>query len=254
MMRASAIAFVLFAVAGPVPGAQAEPIPAAERERLDQLERSEADFQLGLEAQRRGRLPAARTAYQAALERDEGFVEAMANLARVHAALGELDEAERWLARAAVVRPGYPGVSAARGLVALARDDVDLAIEELTRARVQTPDDVEVLTNLGAALIRAGLWQEAIEHLDRAQRLDPHRGTPSLNLALAHEGAGDTTRAVFHYRRYLQLARASDPLRPDVEARLRVLAGQPTHSPSDTNGLEPTSATETASTQQGAER
>lgn len=227
---------------------------ASERERLRALERSEADFQLGLEAHRRGRLETARSMYEAALDGDRGFVEAMANLARVHAAQGELAEAEALLDRASVSRPAYPGIAAARGLVAFARDDVDTAIEELTRARIAMPDDVEVLTNLGAALLRAGLWLEAIEHLDRAQRLDPHRSVPSLNLGIAYEGAGDTDRAVFHYRRFLQLARRGDRLRGAVESHLLALDAHENHSPAETNGPEPTSTTETASTLQGEVR
>ncbi|MEM7410913.1 MAG: tetratricopeptide repeat protein [Myxococcota bacterium] len=201
-----------------------------ERVRLDSLERSEADFKLGVAAQRRGHLDAAAEAYAKAVERDPSFVEAMVNLARVRAAEGRFDQADEWLDRASLVRDDYPDIAAARGLVALGRGDAKLAVSELTRARVVEPDDVEVLINLGAALIEAGLWLEAIGHLDRAARLDTTRSAAVLNLALAHDHRGDAARAAFHYRRYLDLVSPGDPEREAVEARLERLAGRVPHA------------------------
>ena len=236
------MAAVLLAV--PAGGDPVEP----ENVRLGTLERSAADFKLGVAAQRRGHLEAAAEAYEAAIERDATYVEAMVNLARVRTAEGRFGEADAWLDRAEGVRDDYPDITAARGLVALRRGVPLLAVSELTRARAMQPDDVEVLINLGAALIEAGLWLEAIEHLDRATRLDPTRNAAALNLALAHDHRGDRARAVFHYRRYLDLTSPEEPGRTAVADRLSLLSNEKAEPKPTTLGANETTPPENTTT------
>ena len=205
--------------------AGAEPAPQ-ETTRLQTLAASERDFLSGVAAHRRGDLAAAGRAYASALEKDESFVEAMVNQARVWIELERWEEAAARLDRAGAQNPDDPTVHAVRGLLALRTGDAAYAVDELTRALARVPDDVEVLTNLGAALLQQGLLREARERLEQAQRLDPDRAEVTLNLGLTHDHAGDPRRAVYHYRRFLKLAAGADPSRHAVRRRLSELLGE----------------------------
>ncbi len=206
--------------------ARAEPA-LQEKTRLQTLEASERDFLSGVAAHRRGDLDAAGRAYASALEKDGSFVEATVNQARVLIELEKWEEAASRLDWAGARNGDDPIVHAVRGLLALRRGDAAHAVDELTRARAFAPDDVEVLTNLGAALLQQGLLLEATEQLEQAQRLDPDRAEVAFNLGLAHDRAGDHRRAVFHYRRFMDLAASADASRPAVRRRLSELLGEP---------------------------
>ena len=201
----------------------------AESDRYYELAESEAAFASALGAHRRGDHAAAERGYLDAIARDPAFVEAIVNLARVHIARGELTGAAGWLERAARGRPDYPGIDAARGLLALAEGDVALAVEALGRARSRLPRDVEVLSNLAAGLITQTRSREAIKLLDEVERLEPGRADTSFNLALAHDHMGDRPRAVHYYQRFLSTAGPADPQRAAVAERIEVLiaAGSP---------------------------
>lgn len=200
-----------------------------ETKKLDTLVASEAHFTRALAAHRRGDLDAAAEAYREALERDPEFVEAMANLARVEVGRDDLDEAAEWIDRAEVIRIDYPGVHAARGLLALRLGDAGHAVDALEQARALMPNDVEVLVNLGAALLARGFHREAIAVSREAQALDLRHPAASFNLGLAHDHAGEPQSADYHYRRFLDLTHRDDPDRARVEERLAELAnlGEP---------------------------
>jgi Flp pilus assembly protein TadD len=227
------LALVLAVMAG-AGLAWAEPeVAHPEKTRLQTLAASERDFLSGVAAHRRGDFDAAGRAYASALEKDGSFVEAMLNQARVLIEFENWEGAAARLDPAGAQYPDDPTVHAVRGLLALRTGDAAYAVDELTRARVLAPDDVEVLTNLGAALLQQGLLLEAMEQLEQAQRVDPNRAEVAFNLGLAHDRAGDHRRAVFHYRRFMDLAASADASRPAVRRRLSELLGERTTRPAE---------------------
>lgn len=230
------LALALAVMAGAGVARAEEELAAGERTRLQTLSASERDFMVGVAAHRRGDLVAAERAYASALEKDASFVEAMVNRARVLIELGDWKGAAGWLDPAAAEHADYPAVHAVRGLLALRTGDTAQAVDELTRARDLAPDDVEVLTNLGAALLEQGLLVQATKLLERAQRLDSDRAEVAFNLGLASDRAGEHRRAVFHYRRFLNLAASADPTRPAVRRRLSDLLGEKHSSPAELAG------------------
>jgi Flp pilus assembly protein TadD len=221
-VRKLALVFAVMAGAGLARAEPAQP----EKTRLQTLAASERDFLSGVAAHRRGDLDAAGRAYASALEKDGSFVEAMVNQARVLIEFEDWEGAAAWLDPAGARHDDDPTVHAVRGLLALRTGDAAYAVDELTRARALAPDDVEVLTNLGAALLQQGLLLEATEQLEKAQRVDPNRAEVAFNLGLAHDRAGDHRRAVFHYRRFMDLAAGADASRPAVRRRLSELLGE----------------------------
>lgn len=196
----------------------------SEATRYQELTRSDAAFASAVGAHRRGDLDAAERGYRDAIAKDGDFVEALVNLARVYIERRELSEAAAWLDRAEARHPEYPGIAAVRGLLALQAGDAAGAIGELSQARSVTPRDVEVLTNLAAALLMQETNREAIEILEEVRQLDPHRADASFNLGLAYDQEGDTPRAIHHYKRYVGMARRDDPQRGRVMERIEVLA------------------------------
>jgi DNA-binding winged helix-turn-helix (wHTH) protein len=128
-------------------------------------------------------------------------------IAMVHVARNHLREAETVLRQGAAVqdrqiaRGGrYPalGLHWLLGLVRLAQDDVDEAIEQLDRElRLAEPHRLygrefamSALHGRGAALIRAGRLDEAIDSFRRALALYPDHGPSCLGLALALRTSG----------------------------------------------------------------
>jgi len=194
-----------------------------EQIRFAKLNESEAAFNGALAAHRRGDLDSARKQYEAAIEKDTSFVEAMVNLSRLHIERAELSEAASWLDRAEAMRSEYPELSVVRGLLALRDGRIAEAVESLSRARATQPRNVEILTNLAAGLIAQGRRRESIEILVEAHHLDPNRAGTVFNLGLAYDRAGDFTRATHHYTHFLQLAPRLEPDRAAVESRLTEL-------------------------------
>ena len=197
----------------------------SEVNRLASLEESESDFAVALAAHRRGDFDIAVLAYQQAIEKDPGFVEAHVNLARALSDQGLQTEAEGQLDRAMRTHRDQSGIHKVRGLVALRRGEPALAVESLTRARELRPEDPEILTNLGAALIAQQRTTAAIGVLERSLDLEPSNPSTALNLGLAHDLASDAGRAAYHYHHFLDLSQRDDPLREDVQHRLDLLLG-----------------------------
>jgi DNA-binding winged helix-turn-helix (wHTH) protein len=133
-------------------------------------------------------------------------------IAMVHVARNHLREAETVLRQGAAVqdrqiaRGGrYPalGLHWLLGLVRLAQDDVDEAIEQLDRElRLAEPHRLygrefamHALHARGAALTRAGRLDEAIDSFRRAITLYPGHGPSHIGLALALRARGSTAAA-----------------------------------------------------------
>jgi tetratricopeptide (TPR) repeat protein len=196
-----------------------------EQSRLETFEASARDFSAGLAAHRRGDLERAQVHYEAALTRDSQFVEAMVNIARLHLAAGELEEARALIDRALIERRDYPPAYAVRGLVELHAGDTGAAVADLAQARMMAPGDPHVLTNLGAAYLARGILDKAREALRAALHQQPDNAAAVLNLALVHDRENDSGRAQFYYLRFMELAALDDPKRDPVSRRIKLLAG-----------------------------
>jgi tetratricopeptide (TPR) repeat protein len=76
---------------------------------------------------------------------------------------------------------GYAG----RGAMALVDEKLDDAVRWLTRAAELNPSDPAIQANLGEALLRQGNFREAASVLQVALKLDPDKKNPSANRARA---------------------------------------------------------------------
>lgn len=201
-------------------------VRAADAGGFEEYELSGEAFERGLAAYRRGRLEEARQGFTEAIRRDGGFVEAMVNLARLYLERDEVEKATHWLDRAAAVRTNYPELYKVRALAALAEGRASDATVFLNKARRFAPEDVEVLVNLGAALLEVDGPGEAVAVLEQAVKLEPGCVPCVLNLAIGTDRQGDRHRAAYYYRRFLSRAPSRDRDREAVRTRLEELANR----------------------------
>jgi len=95
----------------------------------------------------------------------------------------------------------------ARALELHQAGDVLGAIDTYKAALTILPDRADALSNLGAAYVRLGQYDDAIRRYDAALKLEPMNGTVRLNLALAYYKSAQPQLAIPQLRRVL----ASDP-------------------------------------------
>ncbi|HSJ12885.1 MAG TPA: tetratricopeptide repeat protein [Longimicrobiales bacterium] len=155
---------------------------------------------------------------------DEGRWQEMAEL--LAGATRELDEADPfllgWLGvaerelgndgaaydafkRCLAAEPLDPNLLAMAGAGLAAFDDPD-AEGALRAAALTGPDQAFARLQYGAYLAREGMFEEALEHLGAAVRLDPEEPGAQSELAIAHALRGDHAAAAEGMERTLELA------------------------------------------------
>jgi eukaryotic-like serine/threonine-protein kinase len=125
--------------------------------------------------------------YEQAVALDSSFVDAWVGLSTASAALyGNgapspvvADRARTAADRALVLRPDYPPAYRALGLYYInVVGSPARAVEQLTKGLARAPSDADLLRTQGIAEQGLGRWEAAVDHLRRAQSLDP-RSAPT---------------------------------------------------------------------------
>lgn len=78
------------------------------------------------------------------------------------------------------------------------------SIEEYKRIADKNPADVSALNNIGAALIQSGKYQEAIEYLIKAVRIQPSNARAHFNLGFAYQYLQKYKEAADEYQASIQ--------------------------------------------------
>ena len=134
--------------------------------------------------------------YEQAVALDTGFVEAWAQLSRLHSTLyfngGTPSPAQAEAARAAAERALALGPARPEGRIALGiyhlfvlRKDNRRALEQFTLGLGLAPHHPELLSWAGLAEQYLGRWDEALEHFRQAYTLDPRSLSAARALAYA---------------------------------------------------------------------
>ncbi len=149
----------------------------------------------------------------------EDLVEAHVRLAAMLLERDELDRAIDHLSRALKHAPSDATILAWLGSALDRRGDDDEALAIFARAAEAAPDDVGPRYNLATALMNHGLLAAAVRAYRQALRLDPRYADAHYNLAVALERLGRMDEAIAHYQQAAQL----DPGNPaaDVLPELR---------------------------------
>jgi len=179
---------------------------------------ADADLAEAIEAHRAGRSAEAVVILRRAAKRRPDRYEAFALLGQVLQDLRDHSAAADAFARAVALAPGAPGLASALALSLKAEGRAREAIPALERALRESPDDAEILANLGGLYREAGRATEAVELLGRAVAARPDWAPAHNNLGNALLAMGLAEEAV----RALERARALDPRRASIHCNLGV--------------------------------
>ncbi len=166
----------------------------------------EANFYLGMIYLQRDQLEEADRFMQQAynLRPDNYF--SLVNYARILYREGHLDEASAMLDQVSEEnRTTTESYFNTRGLLAMAGEEYEKAIEYFLRAIDINPENYYVLNNLGLALIRTGDFQEAKTHLEKAVEQDPQEAFIYNNLGIVYENLNQLEAARESYERAVEL-------------------------------------------------
>jgi tetratricopeptide (TPR) repeat protein len=108
-----------------------------------------------------------------------------------------------------------------KGKTFLEKEEYDQAVENLSFAAAQDPENPENWRKLGIAYYKRGQLHKALSALKQANSIKPHHGT-MFYLGLVHEQRGDLDSAISAYQRYLLLKPEGD-MASKVGTKIRML-------------------------------
>ncbi len=143
--------------------------------------------------------------FEKALEIDDEDVDALIGTARAHAAMDQDDEAIEVFERAAEIEPDYRELAFHRGTFRWQREDLEKALEDLTRAHQQDENDPAIRARLGAVLYDMDRVDEAGRHLQAAATLAGNVGETFYYLGLVLARQGDRRSGIDRMRRAITI-------------------------------------------------
>lgn len=173
--------------------------------QLFNAERPEFQANLGALYHARGKVDAARAAYEKALALDKSFAPAAISLAEIARANGDEMAAEETLRRSQAQNPDSGALAHALGLSLIRQKRLPEAMASLERAVVLSPDDARFAYVFGVALHDAGSPQKARETLSAALSRHPFDRDILMALASYEIEAADVSAAADLAERLAQL-------------------------------------------------
>jgi len=170
------------------------------------------------------------------LEVEPLSVMAHTNLSLYYNQLGLIEDAEREAGEATRARmlldnQGQQRIEETRRALEAADADRERRTEMFRQVLELDPDDALGNFSLGELLVEQGKFAQAVDHLERALRSDPHYSAAFLALGRAHEGAGDHEDAGSVYREGIEVAASRGDLMTAnrMQERLLVVGGLPSN-------------------------
>ncbi len=192
----------------------------------EQLREDIYHFNMAVFHQRRQDYQAALAEYRKVVELSPHNAEVYSNMGVIHNQLGEFDQAVAVLQKALLIDPGYSKAHNNLGLAYYRSGQPEQALRHLQRAVELEPGNLEGYTNLGLVYRKLGRTGEAEAMFERVLKLSPGYAAAHYNLALLLEETGQLSRAIEHYRAFLENGGGSPELNAQVQRRLTALAGE----------------------------
>ena len=169
--------------------------------------------------------------FRNALEINAYNEEATYGLARSVQGLGDLLEAERLLRHCVELEPGYWGPYLGMGNFLFRQGRYDEAAPYYQKVTVLTPDNPDGHTNLGAAHLHAGNWEDAALAWQKSLELSPS-AMAYRNMGTVYYYSGRYAEAVAMHREAVQLAPEDHWLWGKLAAAYRESGGEEENSQS----------------------
>jgi Tfp pilus assembly protein PilF len=177
--------------------------------------------------QRLGDFENALVSYRQVLQRDDLNVEAHNNLGVLYRDKGLLEDAVVHFQRAIAINPNYARACNNLGVTYLGQRKFDAAAAQFHRALAIDPKNIESMVNLSIVEKESRRRDEARGWLSRALEIEPRNAEAQYNLGLLEDEAGNATKALAHYRAFLQSGAATHPsLAGEVRKRIELLEGK----------------------------
>jgi len=164
---------------------------------------------------------------------------ALSELALAHLELGELDTAE--LISNEALKAGDKAAPAYRAaaLVALKRGDDAVAFRHFVRASELDPEDTTARFNMGVVLLRAGVYDKAVEEFKGVLAVEPESTGAELGLAAARrsQGSRDNPGPYADAEKLLKGVLEREPKNPDAAFDLGVLYAEYMKKPAEAEPL-----------------
>ena len=150
-------------------------------------------------------------------------------LAEAHFANSNIDNATEYYQQIVETDPAFGEASLRLGVLYGMNKDWERAETQLRKAVELNPSDPRALGNLGNILVLREKFDEATRLLTKAQKM---KRTPenAVALGIAAESAGNTKRALDHFREAKLLGDRDTNLDKHILELEQLLAGQPTES------------------------
>ena len=176
----------------------------------------------------------ARQLFQMAIDRDPGYADAIAGLGFTYYE----EWAQQWSQDPQTLDRAYDLSTEAINLnesraaahtllshVYLRTGEFEQAMAEQERALALDPNDADNYRDLAEALIFAGRPEEAIEHIEKAMRLNPHYpATYPFTLGFAYTGIGFKDESSEQYEKAIAAVKEAISLNPNFTGSYLVLA------------------------------
>ncbi|HEX3721081.1 MAG TPA: tetratricopeptide repeat protein [Verrucomicrobiae bacterium] len=155
----------------------------------------------------------AESKFKEVLRQDENNVYVLAHLANAQFAEGHLDECEKTVDRALALDPDDPGSLYLLGVLRYRQDNLDAALDALSRSAQLNSTNAGTENYLGCVLAGKGQRSAAETALRKALEIDPDYGDAHYNLALVYatEKPPSPSLARWHYKRAKDLGHAKSP-------------------------------------------
>ena len=160
-------------------------------------------FALAFCHERAGDVNAAINHYQKVLEFDQGYSAARYRLAAIFLRLAQFEKA---IEQYEILRSDHPGsvfVLVCLGSLYIRTDQACLAVDMFQRALLIEPDNWQASDDLADALLKAGLYAEAIQHVSAELAKQPSCSGLHLRLAGLYAQAGQDQMALDHFQQAL---------------------------------------------------
>jgi serine/threonine protein kinase/tetratricopeptide (TPR) repeat protein len=154
--------------------------------------------------------------YEKAVELDQTFALAYANLSQAHSRMywyyydrtdERLNKAKEAVDRALELKPDLPEAHLALGFYYYhGRRDYDRALEQFAIAQKDQPNNSDLLAAIGYVQRRQGKFEQAVTNLKKAAELDPRSNKMAAELAFTYEVIRKYPEAEYYFDRAISLA------------------------------------------------